>query len=60
MDGWMAVCAMFCAHDVMLLPLRLALMQEFMAKWNTDRDALMTRRTYPIKLLAHEVEVREL
>ncbi|CAM9726731.1 unnamed protein product, partial [Laminaria digitata] len=33
---------------------------EFMAKWNTDRDALMTRRTYPIKLLAHEVEEADL
>lgn len=28
-----------------------------MAKWNRDRDALMARRTYPVKLLVHEVEV---
>ncbi|CAB1110459.1 unnamed protein product [Ectocarpus sp. CCAP 1310/34] len=28
----------------------------FVAEWNKERDALMARRTYPIKLLAHEVE----
>lgn len=32
--------------------------QAFVAEWNKERDALMAKRTYPIKLLAHEVEVR--
>lgn len=31
--------------------------QAFVQEWNRERDALMTRRTYPIKLLANEVEV---
>ncbi|CAN0306734.1 unnamed protein product [Pylaiella littoralis] len=30
--------------------------EEFMVEWQRERETLMNRRTYPVKLLAHEVE----